>query len=95
MFSSDISAKAVKLLLSMAASLVLASAVMGQSQAAAADLSGTVVDPTGAVVAGAIIHAKGIGNGISRTVTANAEGNYQLISLPPGDYEITDRKSVV
>ena len=88
-FSSEISAKAVKLLLSMAASLIFASAVMGQSQAAAADLSGTVVDPTGAVVAGAIIHAKGIGNGISRTVTANAEGNYQLISLPPGDYEIT------
>lgn len=61
---------------------------MGQSQAAAADLSGTVTDPTGAVVAGATVTAKGIGNGISRTVTANGEGVYSFIGLPPGDYEI-------
>lgn len=67
----------------------MAVSAMGQSQSAAADLSGSVTDPTGAVVAGATVRAKGIGNGINRTVTANGEGNYQFIGLPPGDYEIT------
>ena len=89
-FSSKISAKAVTLLLlTMAVTIFFAASAMGQSQAAAADLSGTVVDPTGAVVAGATVHARGIGNGITRTVTANSEGTYQFIGLPPGDYEVS------
>ncbi len=69
--------------------IFFAASAFGQSQAAAADLSGTVVDPTGAVVAGATVHAKGIGNGITRTVTTNSEGVYQFIGLPPGDYEVS------
>ncbi len=84
-FSSKIST----ILLAIVATAFMALSVMGQSQSAAADLSGTVIDPTGAVVAGATVHAKGIGNGITRTVTSNAEGNYQFISLPPGEYEIS------
>lgn len=88
-FSSLVSAKVATLLLSMAATIFFAASAMGQSQAAAADLTGTVVDPTGAVVAGATVHAKGIANGITRTVTANSEGNYQFIGLPPGDYEVS------
>lgn len=66
-----------------------AASAIGQTQAAAADLTGTVTDPTGAVVSGATVTAKGIGNGLSRTVTASAEGGYQFIGLPPGDYEIS------
>ena len=86
---SAISATAATLLLTMAVTIFFAASAMAQSQATAADLSGTVVDPTGAVVAGATVHAKGIGNGITRTVTAGSEGTYQFIGLPPGDYEIT------
>src|SRR5436190_19640738 len=88
-FSSHFAAKAVIFVASMAIAVCVATSAMGQSQAAAADLSGTVVDPTGAVVAGATVHAKGIVNGITRTVTANAEGVYQFIGLPPGDYEVS------
>ncbi len=88
-FSSGISAKAASILITIAACAFMAVSAMGQSQATAADLSGSVTDPTGAVVAGATVTAKGIGNGITRTVTANGEGNYQFIGLPPGDYEIT------
>ena len=86
---SAISATAATLLLTMAVTIFFAASAMAQSQATAADLSGTVVDPTGAVVAGATVHAKGIGSGINRTVTASSEGTYQFIGLPPGDYEIT------
>jgi hypothetical protein len=69
--------------------MIFAVAGLAQSQAAAADLTGTVTDPSGAVIAGATIHARGAGTGITRTVTSDAQGNYQFISLPPGEYEIT------
>ena len=88
-FSSKIS----MILIAVAVCTFLAISVMGQSQSASADLAGTVTDPTGAVVSGATVRAKGIGNGISRTVTSNAEGNYQFISLPPGEYEISAEAS--
>jgi hypothetical protein len=60
-----------------------------QAQSNAADLTGTISDPNGAVVAGATVTAKNNATGISRTATANDEGAFQLIGLPPGDYEIT------
>lgn len=66
-----------------------AGAAMGQAQATAADLSGTVVDPTGAVVSGANITVRNTATGISRNVTANSSGGYQMIGLPPGEYEVT------
>ncbi|CAN5476278.1 hypothetical protein BH10ACI3_BH10ACI3_08270 [soil metagenome] len=86
---SAITAKAAKIVLLAAATFVFAVSGMAQAQAAAADLSGTVVDQSGAVVAGVIIKAKGVATGITRTVTTDAQGNYQIIGLPPGEYEIT------
>src|SRR5688572_28697447 len=66
-----------------------AAIALGQAQATAADLTGTVVDPNGAVVPGANVTARNIGTGISRTVTSGGDGVYQLIALSPGDYEIS------
>lgn len=65
------------------------SSASAQAQASTADLIGTVVDPTGAVVAGATVTAKNAATGISRTVTADNAGEYQIIGVPPGDYEVT------
>lgn len=77
-------------LLGMAMTILLAAGiVMPQAQATAADLVGTVVDPNGAVVAGATVIARNNATGISRTVTSNEDGTYQMIGLPPGEYEIT------
>lgn len=86
---SKMSAHTAKFAVLLAATLVFAASAIGQSQANAADLSGTVTDPSGAVVAGATITAKGSGTGIVRTATSNAEGNYRFIGLPPGDYEVS------
>ena len=69
--------------------LLCAGICLAQAQASAADLVGTVVDPTGAVVAGATVTARNPGTGISRTVMADDSGEYQFIGLPPGDYEVT------
>src|ERR1700742_4612019 len=69
--------------------LMSAVAIFAQTQSTAADLSGTVVDPNGAVVAGATVTAKNNSTGLTRTVTANDQGEFQIIALPPGDYEIS------
>src|SRR5580765_303686 len=87
-FMSGYFAAAAKMVLLAAATLAFSASAFAQAQATAADLSGTVVDQTGAVVAGATVHAKGIATGISRTATTDGQGNYQMIGLPPGEYEI-------
>ncbi len=62
---------------------------MGQAQATAADLTGTVTDPNGAVVSGASVTARNTATGLVRTVTASGSGSYQIIGLPPGEYEVS------
>src|SRR5580765_994905 len=99
-FTSEIGALLAKVMLLTAATMVFAVSGIAQAQATAADLSGTVLDQTGAVVAGATVQAKNTGTGISRTATSGAEGNYQMIGLPPGEYEISTeaasfKKSVI
>ncbi len=68
---------------------LLCAAALSQTQATAADLSGTVTDPNGAVVAGATISASQKGTGLTRTVQTGSDGVFRFIALPPGDYEVT------
>ncbi|MDM7921195.1 MAG: TonB-dependent receptor [Pyrinomonadaceae bacterium] len=75
-----------------AAALVFAIGVgpaFAQAQSNAADLTGTVVDPNGAVIPGATVTARNLSTNITRSATADAAGSYTFIALPPGDYEIT------
>ncbi|MGA8594827.1 MAG: TonB-dependent receptor [Bryobacteraceae bacterium] len=51
-------------------------------------LSGTVTDPSGAVVSGASITAKNEDTGAIRKSTTNSEGLYQMAALPVGRYEL-------
>jgi hypothetical protein len=60
-----------------------------QAQVSTADLVGTVLDQTDAVVGGATVTAKSSSTGITRTATTNENGEFQILGLPPGDYEIT------
>lgn len=62
---------------------------MAQAQATAADLSGTVLDPNGAVIPGATVTARNLSTGVSRTTTTGSDGTYRLIALPPGEYEVS------
>ncbi len=55
---------------------------------ALASLFGTVYDPSGASVAEATIIAKNEGTGATRVTKTNSTGQYQLASLPVGQYEI-------
>ncbi len=54
-----------------------------------AQLNGAVHDPSGAVVAGAVVTAQDSSKGFSRSTTSDAQGNYQIVLLPPGNYTVT------
>ncbi len=59
------------------------------SQATEVDqISGTIVDPTGAVVAGAQVKTTQTSTGFTQTATTNSSGVYQLLSLPIGPNRI-------
>ena len=64
-----------------------------QSQAGTGTIVGTVYDSSGAVVPKAKVTAQGKGTGLSREVTANDEGQYRIILLPPGAYTVTVAQS--
>ncbi|MDI1243730.1 MAG: carboxypeptidase regulatory-like domain-containing protein, partial [bacterium] len=76
-------------IIAFAAVALAVSITFGQASTSTSDLSGTVADPNGAVVAGASVTAKNSATGFSRNVTAGSDGTYTFIGLPPGDYEIT------
>jgi hypothetical protein len=78
-----------RILMSAIVMIFSVSAIFAQAQVSTADLNGTVVDPNGAVVAGATVTARSTSTGITRTVTANDSGEYSFIGLQPGDYEVT------
>ena len=69
--------------------LLSAHVAFGQAQSNAADLQGTVTDPTNAVVANATVTARNPATNISKNASTNDEGFYRIINLPPGDYEVT------
>ncbi len=54
-----------------------------------ATLSGTVTDPTGALVPGAAVTLSSQEKGITRQLTTSTEGRYSFIQLPPSAYVLT------
>ena len=66
----------------IAPSLIAQSLVSG-------DLTGTVTDPSGAVVPSATVSLKSDANGSTRTTTTNSNGAYRFSLLPPGSYSVS------
>jgi hypothetical protein len=56
------------------------------------NILGTVKDPTGASVPAATVRLFRLGTQSQRQNTADAEGNYQLLDIPIGDYRIEFEK---
>ena len=54
-----------------------------------ASLTGTVSDPTGAVIPNAVVTVTNTQTGAKRTDTADAKGRYTMPQLPPGAYSLT------
>ena len=59
------------------------------AQVATGNISGYIRDSSGAVVPNATVTAKMVEQDAVRTTKTDAEGFYSLLSLPPGQYEMT------
>src|SRR5438874_938237 len=60
-----------------------------RAQVAGATLSGTVNDPSGAVVPNAQVSARNTATGVTRAATTDSAGFYSIPNLLPGNYEVT------
>ncbi len=70
-----------------ALSAALCSPVFGQ--VASAELTGTVLDSTGAAVANAKVTATNVATNLTRDAASDSAGKYILTLLPPGDYTLS------
>jgi outer membrane receptor protein involved in Fe transport len=52
------------------------------------NIRGTVSDPSGAVIRGAVVTAQETETGLSRRATTDSNGNYILLELPVGHYRL-------
>jgi outer membrane receptor protein involved in Fe transport len=74
--------------LASAACLLLAASALPQG-IATGSISGTIADPSGAVVPGAKVTAVNTATNTASTAQTNNDGAFALRSLPPGTYKVT------
>ena len=67
---------------------LMAPAAFGQSLVSG-DLTGTVTDPTGAVLANTTVTLKSDATGETRTSSTNSSGSYRFSLLSPGSYTVS------
>src|SRR5579863_5327661 len=80
--------KLVVLLLA-AATLTFGATLFLYGQGGVGQIVGTVVDPSGAVVAGATITARETSTGVATEIKTNPDGVYRFTDLAIGDYSLT------
>jgi hypothetical protein len=74
--------------LSLCVSFMLLCAGLAAAQINTVQISGTVLDPQGAAVAGAQITVTNLATGATATFTSDASGHYVIVGLPPGHYSL-------
>lgn len=79
----------MRLLAAAALTCAVSIFAFGQADVSSATVKGTVTDQQGAAVAGATVTAKNVAQGTTRSDTTNADGDFQLLALRPGMYEIS------
>src|SRR5579863_7172736 len=67
----------------------LITAAFGQTAAINGEISGTVLDPSGAPIVNAKVGATNAGTGYQQTTTTTSAGLYRLPVLPIGEYSLT------
>jgi len=76
-----------KVLLAIAAFVCSSAVLFGQTTS----LTGTVMDPSGAVIPGATVSVVNSETGAQRDASADAQGRYTIPQLQPGTYKLTAR----
>src|SRR5579885_3879305 len=78
--------------------MVLAVALLGhprsaRAQGTGAEISGTVTDPAGNALPGVKVTLTNQDTGVTRVVTAGADGRYVFVDLPNGRYSLRFEQS--
>jgi hypothetical protein len=68
--------------------IALAAAPIGLGQVVGAILSGSILDPSGAVIPAAKVTIRNISTGVVTQVLTNPNGIYNATNLLPGDYQV-------
>lgn len=59
-----------------------------RAQAISGDLTGTVLDPSGAGIPNAKVGAVNVATNVTQSTNTNAQGEYRISNLPPGTYTV-------
>ncbi len=76
-----------------AAVLVLTLGFAAEAQTYRGSILGTIMDSSGASVAGATVTVKNLDTGLTRTVTTTDDGSYNVPELPIGNYSVSVEKA--
>jgi outer membrane receptor for ferrienterochelin and colicin len=74
-------------------SFLVAANAFGQAQITTGSIQGTVMDEKGGAVVDASVEARNLDTNLLKTATADSEGRFAFLSLPPGGYTITVSKA--
>lgn len=74
--------------LALVVACILAIPAAAQSEISG-DITGTVTDPSGAILPNAAVKLKNNGTGATQTATTNSAGAYRFSLLPPGSYTVS------
>src|SRR5579862_6917621 len=73
----------------LTAVLLCALSAAAFSQTITGSITGTVTDPTGAVVPNARVTATNLGTNLTYNAVSNTAGSYNLLFLPIGNYNLS------
>src|SRR5437660_948877 len=79
------------MLVLLLALVLIPSAALAQTETG--QLTGTVQDPSGGVIAGATVTVKGVDTGFERSSTTTGSGAFTISNLQPGTYDVTVKAS--
>lgn len=82
-----------RIMCSLMLALIAMAPAFGQSPARLFELSGVVLDSSGAVIAGAMVILRRDGGASPEMLTANQRGEFRFTRIASGDYEIETQKS--
>ncbi len=68
---------------------VCALPVLGQGAGTSGTITGTVKDPSGATIAGAMVEIQNKVTGYDRTTTTDPAGTFKFLNVPPNNYHTT------
>ncbi|HSY34628.1 MAG TPA: TonB-dependent receptor [Acidobacteriaceae bacterium] len=80
---------ALALALSLPGAAMIFQPVARAQSTTSGDISGDLLDPTGAAIPGAKVVVKNTATGETKTVTSNSTGSYRVSFLTPGSYQVT------